>query len=75
MSNAAHVPLATRENCDAFARAAEALARRRANEIPDADIEAFRLLQWVEWRQGALRVTPLGQMALIRIQGQAAQAA
>lgn len=75
LSNAVQVPLATRADCEAFARAAEALARRRAKEIPDSDIDSFERLQWVAWHQGALRITPLGHMALIRIQGRAVEAA
>jgi len=75
VSSVLPVPVATRAQCEAFAAAAEALARRQAGTIPEQDIQAFLELGWVEWRQGALRVTPLGQMALIRIQGTAAQPA
>ena len=75
MSAVMPVPVATRAHCEAFASAAEALARRRVRDIPEEDIEAFLELQWLEWRNGALRMTPLGQMALIRIQGRAARPA
>ena len=75
MSSVLPVPVATQAHCDAFASAAEALARRRAAEIPEEDIQSFLTLEWVEWHHGALRLTPLGQMALIRIQGRAQQPA
>lgn len=75
MSSVLPVPIATRANCEAFAAAAEALARRRAADISQEDVRAFLDLRWVEWHLGALRVTPLGQMALLRIQGLAAQPA
>ena len=51
---------------------AEALSRRRAADIPESDLDAFLHLHWMAWQQGALRITPLGQMALIRIQGRSA---
>jgi hypothetical protein len=75
VSSALPVPVATRAHCEAFASAAEALARRQAGRIPEKDVQDLQALGWLEWRQGALRVTPLGQMALIRIQGTAAQPA
>jgi len=72
VSSVSPVPIATRAHCEAFATAAEALALRQAERIPEEDIQAFLALGWVEWRQGVLRVTPLGQMALVRIQAAAA---
>jgi len=75
VSSVSPVPIATRAHCEAFASAAEALARRQAQGVPEEDIRAFLALGWIEWRQGVLRVTPLGQMALIRIQAAAAQPA
>ena len=75
VSSVLPVPVATQADCDAFASAAEALARRRAGEIAEEDIQSFLNLEWVEWHRGALRITPLGQMALIRIQGRGQQPA
>ncbi len=75
MSGVLPVPVATHAHCEAFASAAEALARRRAADIPEQDLSAFQDLGWIEWQKGALRVTPLGQMALIRIQGRFAEPA
>ena len=67
MTVAADAPVITHQLCEAFAMAAEALARRRAGEIAERDLEAFDALGWLDWHGGSLRVTPLGHMALIRI--------
>ena len=60
-------PIITEQTCEAFARAADALQLRRANRIAESDIDDFVGLCWMDWRGGALRITPLGQMALSRI--------
>lgn len=75
MSSVLPVPVATHAHCAAFASAAEALARRRVADISEQELSAFQDLGWIEWQKGAVRVTPLGQMALIRIQGRFAEPA
>jgi archaellum component FlaD/FlaE len=37
------------------------LHRRRASEIPEGFIDDYVSLNWLEWRGGSLRLTPLGQ--------------
>lgn len=61
------VPTITEELCEAFAAAADSLLLRRAGQIPERAIEDFRALGWMVWHGGSLRITPLGQMALVRI--------
>lgn len=39
---------------------ADLLHRRRASEIPEGYIDAYVRLDWLEWRGGGLRLTPLG---------------
>jgi hypothetical protein len=60
-------PIVTEQICDAFASAADSLLLRRAGEIPERSIEDFVSLGWMRWHGGSLQVTPLGQMALVRI--------
>ncbi len=60
-------PAVTHELCDALAAAADALVSRRASEIAESDREDFIALGWMEWHGGTLRLTMLGQMALVRI--------
>ncbi len=60
-------PTITEQTCDAFAAAADALLLRPGNRIPERDIDDFIALGWMAWHGGSLRVTPLGQMALLRI--------
>ena len=68
-------PTITEQTCDAFASAADALLLRRANRIPEGDIDNFAALGWMDWHGGSLRVTPLGQMALLRIRTRITEAA
>jgi len=60
-------PAVTEQICDAFVSAADALLLRRANRIAEKDIDDFVALGWMDWHAGSLRITPLGQMALLRI--------
>jgi hypothetical protein len=60
-------PAVTEQICNAFAASADALLRRRATLISEYDIDNFVALGWMTWRGGSLRITPLGQMALLRI--------
>lgn len=69
-----HSPVITEELCDAFALAAESLAQRRADRIPEHSVSDFEALGWIDWHGGALRITPLGHMALLRIRARAAEA-
>ncbi|MBV8501921.1 MAG: hypothetical protein JO006_09400 [Paucibacter sp.] len=39
----------------------DALERRQANEIPEATIDRFIELDWLEWYGGTLRLTTTGQ--------------
>lgn len=60
-------PIITEQTCEAFAAAADALLQRRADRIPESAIDDFVALGWLNWHGGSLRITPLGQMALLRI--------
>ena len=44
-----------------FSAAVDTLMRRRAADIPEADIEGYVSLDWLEWHGGSLRVTPTGE--------------
>ncbi len=68
-------PPITEQTCEAFASAADTLLLRRANRIPESDIDDFIALGWMDWHGGLLRITPLGQMALLRIRTRLTQAA
>lgn len=68
-------PVITESLCAAFADAADALALRQASRIAEQSISDFRALGWLDWHGGALRITPLGQMALVRIRARTADAA
>ena len=61
------VPTITETLCGEFAAAADSLLLRRASQIPERAIEDFEALGWMAWHGGSLRITPLGQMALVRI--------
>ncbi len=67
-------PTITEQTCEAFAAAADALLLRRANRIPESDIDDFVALGWMDWHGGLLRITPLGQMALLRIRARLTEA-
>jgi hypothetical protein len=41
--------------------AVDLLGRRRAGEIPEADIDAYVSLQWMRWNGGTLALTSNGQ--------------
>lgn len=69
------VPPITEELCEEFASAADALLQRRASDIPEKAIDAFVALGWMRWHGGALRISTLGQMALVRIRARFSQAA
>ena len=60
-------PAVTEQICDMFESAADALQRRQASLIAENDIDDFVARGWMGWHGGSLRITPLGQMALLRI--------
>ena len=60
-------PVVTERICEALVFAADELLRRRANLIPEEGVDTFVALGWMDWHGGSLRITPLGQMALLRI--------
>ena len=43
------------------------IAAARASLIEDDDIDDFVARGWMDWHGGSLRITPLGQVALLRI--------
>jgi len=68
-------PVVTEQICNAFVTAADELLRRRAGLIAESDIDDFIALGWMDWDAGSLRITPLGQMALLRIRSRVAAVA
>jgi hypothetical protein len=52
--------------CEALSRqlpaAIASLWRRRASEVPQGSLEDFVTLGWMNWRSGALVLTPAGQV-------------
>jgi len=44
-----------------FTAAVDTLHRRQASQIPEADIDSYVQLDWLEWHGGGLRVTPTGE--------------
>jgi len=46
---------------EALCASVDALERRQANEIPEATIDRFIELDWLEWYGGTLRLTTTGQ--------------
>ena len=46
---------------DSLLESVDMLYRRRACDIPDGYIEDYVALNWLEWRGGALKVTPTGE--------------
>jgi hypothetical protein len=53
---------------DALLTTAEALARRRACDIPEATIDRLVALRWLEWAGGSLRFTAAGELVLLKAQ-------
>ncbi|HEX7640015.1 MAG TPA: hypothetical protein VF457_16580 [Burkholderiaceae bacterium] len=53
---------------DAVLTTAEALARRRAGEIPEQTIARLVALRWLEWAGGRLRFTAAGEEVLMKAQ-------
>ena len=68
------IPAITETLCELFATTADALARHRVGEIPERAIDDFVALGWLRWHGGSLRVTPLGEMALLRIRTRLSEA-
>jgi hypothetical protein len=57
--------------CDSFVAAADALARRRAGDIPEPTIDRLVAVRWLEWCGGSLRLTRLGEIVLMKVQAMA----
>jgi hypothetical protein len=68
MSTPAPLVKITAALCESFAAAADALARRRARDIPEAAIDKFVALRWLEWCGGTLRITEVGELVLMKLQ-------
>ena len=54
--------------CDSFLAAVDALARRRARDIPENTIDKLVDLRWLEWNGGTLRLTRVGEIVLMKVQ-------
>lgn len=46
----------------------DALARRRAGDIPEKTIDQFVAIRWLEWNGGGLRLTAAGEGILVKTQ-------
>lgn len=60
---------------ESFARACDALSRRRARDIPEQAIDTFVALRWLTWNGGTLRLTEAGETVLMKAQVALVQAA
>ncbi|HEY9026231.1 MAG TPA: hypothetical protein VIP05_18175 [Burkholderiaceae bacterium] len=49
--------------------AVDSLHRRRAADIPEADIEGYVSLDWLEWHGGNLRLTTTGENVCRQLSG------
>jgi len=54
--------------CDSFLAAVDALARRRAGDIPEHTIDKLVAVRWLEWRGGSLSLTRVGEIVLMKMQ-------
>ncbi len=52
---------------DSLLATVDALARRRACDIPEQTIDRFVALRWLQWNGGSLRLTPAGEEMLVRL--------
>jgi len=57
--------------CESFLAAVDALARRRAGEIPEDTIARLVAMHWLEWRGGSLHLTRVGEIVLMKLQARA----
>jgi hypothetical protein len=53
---------------DALLAAVDALARRRACDIPEQTLDRLVLLGWLRWSAGSLRLTEAGEATVVRLQ-------
>jgi hypothetical protein len=53
---------------DALLAAVDALARRRACDIPEHTIDRLVALRWLRWSAGSLRLTEAGEATVVRLQ-------
>lgn len=52
-----------------FTAVVDKLHRRRAAEIPEADIDGYVSLDWLEWHGGSLRLTTMGENVCRQLRG------
>jgi len=53
---------------DSLLAAVDALARRRACDIPEATIDRLVLRGWLRWSAGSLRLTEAGEATVVKLQ-------
>ncbi|HYP32711.1 MAG TPA: hypothetical protein VES00_12625 [Burkholderiaceae bacterium] len=53
---------------DALLSAVDALARRRACDIPESTIDRLVALGWLRWSAGSLRLTATGETTVMKAQ-------
>jgi len=46
----------------------DALARRRACDIPEQTIDQLVALRWLQWSGGSLRLTEAGETMVVKVQ-------
>ena len=52
---------------DSLLATVDALARRRACDIPEQTIDRFIAMRWLQWNGGNLRLTAAGEEMLVAV--------
>lgn len=52
---------------DSLLATVDALARRRACDIPEQTIDRFVALRWLQWNGGSLRLTEAGEAMIVKV--------
>ncbi len=52
---------------DSLLATVDALARRRACDIPEQTIDRFVAMRWLQWNGGNLRLTAAGEEMLVKV--------
>ena len=52
---------------DSLLATVDALARRRACDIPEQTIDRFVAMRWLQWNGGNLRLTAAGEETLAKV--------
>jgi hypothetical protein len=52
---------------DSLLATVDALARRRACDIPEQTIDRFIAMRWLQWNGGNLRLTAAGEEILVQV--------